>query len=102
MGLKKAIPDRFGNGNPNAHVEVLELSLFQLSSEARIAVAIWKDKPAQATNTPFEQDTFTVAGSGIDDNFSKTELNKPGTNPYKNAETYLKTLAKFSGAVDEA
>lgn len=101
MGLKKAIPDRFGNGNPNAHIEVLELSLFQLNSEARIAVGIWKDKPAQAVNTPFEQETFVATGADFDDHFSKAELLKPGVEPYKNAETYLKTLPKFSGAEDE-
>lgn len=102
MGLKKAIGDRFGNANANAHIEIAEVRILPLASEARIITAIWKDKPAQSTDDPFEQDTITATGTNFTDNFSKTELLKPGNHPVKAAETYLKTLAKFSGASDEA
>ena len=102
MGLKKSLGDRFGNTNANAHIEIAEVSILPLISQARIITAIWKDKAAQSTDDPFDQETLVATGTDFDDNFSKSELIKGGNEPIKNAEKYLKTLAKFAGATDEA
>jgi len=102
MPFKRAMPDQYGNANAAAHHVVVQMSLFPSSGEARIRLATYKDKPAKdGGNTPFSQDVFVVSGPEFDARFSDTELIKAGNSPLKAAESYLKTLPKFSGAVDE-
>ena len=103
MALKKVQEDIYGTQYPNAYHRVVDARMHYGGSYGDISVFVYETKEARdAGNSPIASLSyqFNVETTPSFSDVFGTVLEDEDMTPRKSAYLYLKTLPKYSGAID--
>lgn len=101
MALQKSYDDAFGNTNSTAYYRIVTVVNDCKNLVCNLVVAVYKDSAArQADKSALANLNYSTVGDEYATYFAVSVLDVANHNIIKQAYTYLKSLAEYTGASD--